>query len=106
MAGSIVIRIYFKNNYDMRVKVKTFVDKITPKPSVLNIYFKRKLLKTQSVTSSVNFLTTPGSNSSSTPTTPQSSAQASNPNTGMSGNTNLPSDFGVKKNLLSSNVWY
>ena len=97
MAGSIVIRIYFKNNYDMRVKVKTFVDKITPKASVLNIYFKRKLLKTQSVTSSVNFLTTPGSNSSSTPNTPQSSSQGFNPSTGMSGGTTLPSDFGVKK---------
>ena len=93
MAGSIVIRIYFKNNYDMRVKIKTLVDKITPNPSVLNIYYKQNRLKTQSVTSSVRFLTTPGSNSSSTPTSPQ----GSNPNTGMTGNTNLPSNFGVKK---------
>ena len=97
MAGSIVIRIYFKNNYDMRVKIKSLTDKLSPKPSVLNIYHKQKLIKTQSVTSSVRFLTEPGAQTSTTPTTPQTSTQTTNPKTGMSGATYLPSDFGVKK---------
>ena len=96
MAGSIVIRIYFNNNYDMRVKVKSLVDKLTPNPSVLNIYYKQTLLKTQSITSSVNFLTEQGSQLFSTNTTPKHSSQQINPKTGLSGGTILPSDFGVK----------
>lgn len=94
MSGSIVIRIYFKNNYDMRVKIKSLVNKLTPKPSVLNIYYKQNLLKTQSITSSVNFLNEEGSRLSITQTNPQSS----NSKTGMSGDTIIPSNFGVEKN--------
>ena len=95
-SGSVVVRLMFKNNADLRYKIKILVDKIRTNLSVLNIYFKQERIQTANIMSTTDRL--PASSSSMTSTSPEGGSANTQNNTGTGGgSTNLPSEFGVEK---------